>query len=775
MIGVKNIFGGNSGPCEEITRISTSAYYDYFNPPSMHKAVTYYFKEWEGDLDPAHSDTPNEYRIDRYCPDLQFKVGHIDRSLEPKYDLNPLKFPIEVISAEGTQNFIYTVGKPLSISTSADNFAMWYVEEYADPNWLPGFIKSSNVTIGLRSHIPKRMIAVYKLIDVYCTNCTLNGNHETQVNADEEHEVSLDYDVLNENQRIEDWEITGPAELISISEDLSTIRIKTHYDDAYNTTDITIKPIIKTHTGYTVKLYAMIENTGEMWLYDTVVTTSYESVFQTPVGPENTTFLGWYTNLNTFDTITSLDDDTTIRISYSHTCMFKVDKDMSITAVYSKMPDVLNNRHMLIVTGWDDEYDDRFTNTFDYYGSTQNKLGTKVISCEVGTTVKLTFDKHSTCWFMQWTGDVDYIYEGAVTDESISISMPDKDIHIHANVLKYNGTYDRVREVRVLGGYAKQTYPDKIEGTTIYVDASELILSVDVLPSKTVVPNFKYDHMVINHRYPYGNVLSEHLPFNDRWGEDIEDYIQDGFNGTHDIEVYLSRRHVLEFTVYTTNATGPGTVYAGTYPITAALTDTENERYRFNKWICKDVNGTDQSKCIQNVNSLTTTITLSDRNLYAIADYTTYYKLTVINGQDSGTGYYSAGTIINTVTANDPVNEMQMFDHWDDPVGIIEDIYDPTPTITMKDSIATITAVYANIGEITDNSILITDKQLTEEIMLRDDLDTVSGVATIGTLVFDKDGSIGVITNLNEDQLEDTRDYTIKKLFYGDDVEWLTT
>lgn len=94
----------------------------------------------------------------------------------------------------------------------------------------------------------------------------------------------------------------------------------------------------------------------------------------------------------------------------------------------------------------------------------------------------------------------------------------------------------------------------------------------------------------------------------------------------------------------------------------------------------------------------------------------------------------------------------------------------------MKDSIAIITAVFISPEEITNNSVIFTEKPLTTETttMYREDVDITSGIASIGTLVFDKTGSIGVITNTNEDQLGDTNDYTIKKLFYGDDVSWLT-
>lgn len=742
-------------------------YYDSVNKKMM------YFQEWRGDTHPAHWDTPNEYRVDKYNNVLHFKLGHESRTLTAVYDTEIKTFDVYVSSNEESGTHTLTRGDRMTVSNSSSDFKGWYITYYGD--MLPEYNKSTTVYVTAGTMTPRSIEAVYTPVNIQCTNCTHNGSYNSQADVFEECEIKANV-TLNENQRIDDWEVTGPAEVIGVSEDLSAIRIKTDYDGSGNTTPIKIEPIINTYSGFTVSLYKAIDGTDESDLYDTFTTTSYESAFYAPVAPENTVFLGWYIDTETLGVVTNTEKATSAKIGCGHMGTFKVDRNISITAVYSEMPDILEERHSLTITGWVDEYDEYFLNWFYYYGSRNTESNNTFGMYEEGTEIKLMFGTgyYPPIGFIEWTGDTEYITGSNGTDHhSITITMPNKDIHLHAVLAPSGSPYDFPREVRVLGGLA--WYWD---GGEKNIDSTQYVRSgtnIYVCASETSVPNFVYDHMIVNHRYPDGNVISERMPFNGRDNISVTNMIWDSPDvPAHDIEVYLYRRHVLEFTVYTTNATGPGTVYAGTYPIAGALIDTENERYQFNGWTCHDIDGTDQSTCIEDLNELVTTITLSDRSLYAIANYTTYYKLTVINGQDSGTGYYPVNTVVNTVTANDPVDDTQIFDHWDDPVGVVEDIYDSTPTIVMKDSIATITAVFISIADITDNSIMSTNEQLTTGTMFRESFNTISGIAAIGTLVFDEDGSVGVITNMNEDQLDDTKDYTVEKLFYGDDVEWLT-
>lgn len=106
------------------------------------------------------------------------------------------------------------------------------------------------------------------------------------------------------------------------------------------------------------------------------------------------------------------------------------------------------------------------------------------------------------------------------------------------------------------------------------------------------------------------------------------------------------------------------------------------------------------------------------------------------------------------------------FDYWEDPMGVIKNIYDPTPTIIMKNGVATITAIYVSIDE-KGNSVVITGDNLHSGIITRSNTSPINGIFAVGTIVFDKDGCIGMITKVNPDLNDDTDDYEVKKLFYG--------
>ncbi len=235
-----------------------------------------------------------------------------------------------------------------------------------------------------------------------------------------------------------------------------------------------------------------------------------------------------------------------------------------------------------------------------------------------------------------------------------------------------------------------------------------------------------------------------------------------------DINATMVRRELNKYTVYTTNATGPGTAYqGGPYAIAGSLSNTENVHYTFNNWTCVDANDTDYISAIGNPNLVETTITLTDRDLWIEAHYTAHYKLTVVNGQntDQNEHYYYDGETISTVYANTAPTGY-IFDHWDDPVGIISNIYDPTPEIEMKDSVATITAIYTSLDQ-RGNSIVVTGIDLHTGIIKRSRSTLINGIFTTGAIVFDRDGCIGVITEVDPDQNDNTDDYRVTKLFYG--------
>ncbi len=238
-----------------------------------------------------------------------------------------------------------------------------------------------------------------------------------------------------------------------------------------------------------------------------------------------------------------------------------------------------------------------------------------------------------------------------------------------------------------------------------------------------------------------------------------------------DINAEAKRSELGKYAVYPTNAIGPGgRVYPGTYAISGNLVNNDNYHYTFTGWSCIDILRNNCISAIAAPDQLNTTITVTDKDLWIIANYTTHYKLTVIQGQDTGDGYYYNGETINTVYANTPSAESGLqFDHWEDPMGVIQNIYDPTPVIRMKNSIATITAVFTSIGT-RGNSAVITGEELSNEVINRSQTSLINGVFAIGTLVFDRDGCIGIITELDPDHNDDTDDFKTEKLFYGGNV-----
>ena len=84
----------------------------------------------------------------------------------------------------------------------------------------------------------------------------------------------------------------------------------------------------------------------------------------------------------------------------------------------------------------------------------------------------------------------------------------------------------------------------------------------------------------------------------------------------------------------------------------------------------------------------------------------------------------------------------------------------------MKNTVSTITAVFTSL-ETSKNSIAVTGADIHDELITRSDSYLISGVYAVGTIVFDKDGCIGVITEVDPDGTDNTDDYKVEKLFYG--------
>ena len=499
--------------------------------------------------------------------------------------------------------------------------------------------------------------------------------------------------------------------------------------------DATITAHISQYPDKTLTIYMRDPDTET----DTLISSTtyrYRSsvIIEAPVAPNQTTFLSWLGDVEA----------------------------LSPSALASSVAiNDLTTDTVLVATYFYPESPDYYTLTV--YNGTVNGYGSEQ-SVAVGSQNIITANTPSQGWeFHNWYGDTQYLVNPDLTLSENSVIMPAKAISLYAKFIVTGET--PFYRISVTNGKAKGTYiddqgnPQTAGGTdgSVYIDVpagAEVTLIAD---PDTIEKEF------------------------DRWSGNFEQA------GVNDIDVSINpttftmvesglniemiRKDRAKYTVYPTNANGPGEVYPGTYPISGNLVNTEERHYVFTGWTCVDANNLNCINAIADPTStgISTTITLTDKDLWATANYTTYYKLTVVSGQDTGSGYYYNGQTVNTVYANNAPTGMQ-FDHWEDPVGIIDtvnsNIYDPTPIIIMKDSIATLTAVFTSI-DANGNSIAITGNDLHNNIITRTNSQLINGVFAVGTIVFDRDGCIGVITQVNPDNNDNTDDYRTQKLFYG--------
>ena len=378
----------------------------------------------------------------------------------------------------------------------------------------------------------------------------------------------------------------------------------------------------------------------------------------------------------------------------------------------------------------------------------------------VGSQITIRAKTPAQGWeFHNWYGDIQYLVNPDVTLSENAVIIPQKAITLYAkfNVIGELPTY----RVSVIEGTASGSYEDSDgnvhDESGVYID----------VPAGTEV-TLTADPDTVGHTFSYWDGNFEQAGVTD---------IVTTNNPTiftmveNNINVTMVRKEFKKASVYGTNATSLSDVYPGKYTISGTLKDTENYHYTFKYWTCVDADNNDCIDAIEDPSKEETTITVTeDKDLWIEAVYDTYYKLTVVEGQDTGGGYYMEGQTVNTVYANTPTPESRLqFDHWEDPVGIIQNIYDKTPTIIMKNSIATITAVFTSI-DAKGNSIAMTSEDIHDAEITRHDSYLINGIYAVGTIVFDKDGCIGVITEVNPDQIDDTDDYKVEKLFYGGNV-----
>jgi len=549
------------------------------------------------------------------------------------------------------------------------------------------------------------------------TITVINGtiNNRSSMVLRQGSQYSLTCRTLEIYERFDGWTVDGPGTI------RNTAATSTYFTVGAGNATITAN--ITQYPDKTLAIYKRDPDTGTDSLVS-VNTYTYGTrlTIEAPVAPNETTFLAWLGDTSILSpsalassvTISSLTSDTTIIATY----------------FYPESP--------------------------EYYTLTIYDGYPESGSYAAGSQVAIRAKTPSQNWeFYKWYGDTEFLVDPDLTHSDNAVIIPLRSITLYAK-FKVIGEQALYR-VSVVNGVASGTYEDshgnEHNESGVYIDVpagTEVTLTAD--PDTA---GWTFDYWSGNFEAAgVTDIVTTNNPTVFTMTE-------------HDLNISMVRRELGKYTVYATNATGPGKVYPGTYPLAGNLRDTENEHYTFNNWTCVDADNNDYISAIGDSLEVSTTITVADRDLWTVAVYTTHYKLTVIDGQDTGDGYYYEGEEVTTVYANTPPAESRLvFDHWDDPMGIIDNIYDSTPTIIMRDTVATISAVFVSLDS-RGNSVVKTSDDLHTGIITRENTTVINGIFSIGTIVLDADGCIGVITEVNPDSADDTNDYRVEKLFYG--------
>ena len=703
------------------TTVKTLEKYDLFTVDSNPAPDGYTFDKWEGDISTYRRpyDTWLEYMSHRFTADSPITgtyMGGSDRTITATYrPINPHTLTVKQLSGDVT----YTQAEFTTIKVTAEDapagkrFTGW--SKSGAGTLSSPTTQSTTFTFGNGDTIlTPNYVNIWTVTVI---NGTINGH--TSVLLDE----GQTYDYLQTRslapyERFDGWTQSGPGTIHN------TAATRTKF--TVGNGDVTITANISEYPDKTLTVYWRNPDTGvdtlvsqNTYRYGTTIT-GIEAV----TAPNQTTFSAWLGDVNLLSpsalastvTIPSLTADTTIIATY----------------YYPQSPEY----YTLTV--------------YDGYPESGNYA--------VGSQITVRAKNPAQGWeFHKWTGDTKYFVNPDLTLSENAVIMPQQALTLRAifNVVGELPLF----EVNVTNGTASATYytgeeENQVEheesGTTILIPAGiEVTLTAD--PD---LVGWVFDYWDIKQTGVTDIVKTE----NPATFTMIED----------NLDIIMVRREQGRASVYGTNATSLSEVYPGVYSINGTLQDTNDYHYVFLNWTCVDVDGNDCISAIEDPDSVSTNITVTeDKDLWIEAVYTTYYRLTVVGGQDTGSGYYYEGETVGTIYADTPTPESRLqFDHWEDPTGVVQNIYDPTPTVVMKDTVSTITAVFTSI-DAKGNSIAITGDDIHDGLITRHDSYLINGVYSVGTIVFDKDGCIGVITQVDPDGTDNTDDFKVEKLFYG--------
>ena len=676
----------------------------------------YVFEKWTG----------NTSGISTTSASTSARMGTSDRTITANYrPINPHTLTVKQLSGDVT----YEQAEFSKVTVTAENapagkrFVRW--SKSGSGSLSSTTSKTTTFTFG---NGDTTLTPVYVNVwTVTVIGGTINGS--STATLDEGSSYTLKSRSLAVYERFDGWTQSGPGTITNTASTSTSFKV--------GTGNTTITANITQYPDKTLTIYWRHPDTGvdtlqfqKTYTYGTKITG-----IEAYVAPNKSTFLTWIGDVKSLSpsalastvTINSLTADTTITATY----------------FYPEAP--------------------------EYYTLTVYDGYPESGEYAAGSQVEITAKTPAQGWeFCKWYGDIQYLVnQEGITEPKNSVIMPKKAITIYA---KFNVIGELpLWSVSVSNGTAEGTYitgdePAEGEedtrvthnekGQYIEVPAgTEIILTAD---PDTVAHEF--DHWEGNFEAAGVTDIVKTEPITRFTMPDT------------DMNIQMIRELKQVRKLYTTNATAPSEGYVGnTYPLIGNLKDNDNYLYEFNGWTCVDIDGNDCNEYIKDPTETgeETEITIPDKDLWITANYTTFYKLTVIEGQDTGKGYYCENETIESVYANTPLPESRLqFDHWDDPMGIVKNIYDKTPTLIMKNTVATITAVFTSI-DAAGNSVIVTGDDIHDELITRSDSYLINGVYQVGALVFDKDGCLGVLTKVDPDDNDNTDDYQVEKLYYG--------
>lgn len=696
------------------TTVKTVEKYEYFSVDADPAPDGQTFDKWTGDTHTFNQPIWNGFDVNKSKTGTY--MGMSDRTITATYrPINTHTLTVKQLSGDVT----YTQAEFSTIRITAENapagkkFVGW--SKSGEGELSSTKTQTTTFTFGNGDTIlTPRYVNIWTITVI---GGTINGS-ETVV-LEEGKTYDLETRELAIYERFDGWTQTGPGEI------RNTAATSTRFTVGNGNTTITAN--VTQYPDKTLTIYWRDPDTNmdtlvsqNTYTYGTTI-----SNIEAVVAPNKTTFLSWVGDV---DLLQPSALASTVNIPH-----LTADTTIIATYYYPKSPEYYT---LSVYDGYPEEG-----------------------SYAAGSQVTINAKQPGQGWeFYKWYGDTQYFVNPDLTLPENSIIMPQKAITLYAK-FKVVGELPLFR-VSVTNGEASGTYYTG-EGED-QVEHKESGIYIDIPAGTEVKLTAEPDTVGWVFSYWDGNF--------DEAG--VTDIVKTS-NPTvftmveNDINTVMVRRELDKYTVYTTNASGPGEVYPNTYPIAGNLVDTDDYHYVFSHWTCVDADGNDYISAIENPDNVSTNITVTDRDLWVTAVYTTYYRLTVVEGQDTGSGYYYEGQTVTTVYANTPTPESRLqFDHWEDPTGIIQNIYDPTPTIVMKNTVSTITAVFTSL-DAKGNSIAITGDDIHDELITRHDSYLINGIYAVGTIVFDKDGCIGVITQVDPDGTDNTDDFKVEKLFYG--------